>query len=442
MDKEKLAKVAVIIPSLNSARYIDECIQSVQNQSLKDLQILCVDAKSEDGTLEILAHYAKNDDRIQIILSDKKSYGYQMNLGIKAAKAEYIGIVESDDYIKARMYEELYSLAKAKDCEVVKSDMLDFVDSAEGRTFKTRLLNWNKGLYNKMLNAQMKEIYTQANIMNPSGIYKLEFLKKYKIFHNETPGASYQDTGFWFQINLFVKRMYFINKAYYYYRQDNDSSSVNYIGYKKALKLSKEYDFMRKLLDTSAFSELIPLLSFLRFGGYNWVLNRIMQEDLLAFLQQIQSEFKELYAKNEIDEKLFDEFTLSKLQRIMRNPQEYYDNVVKKPKGAVERVKNHLAYKLGFAIIKAKNPLKFLLLPFNIVKISMDHRFEQKIIKILLKLKPEFRPLPLDQYSDSEDSLRVKEHLSYKLGKALLKNPLTFIFKISGIYKDYKRNKK
>lgn len=128
MDKEKLAKVAVIIPSLNSARYIDECIQSVQNQSLKDLQILCVDAKSEDGTLEILAHYAKNDDRIQIILSDKKSYGYQMNLGIKAAKAEYIGIVESDDYIKARMYEELYSLAKAKDCEVVKSDMLDFVD--------------------------------------------------------------------------------------------------------------------------------------------------------------------------------------------------------------------------------------------------------------------------------------------------------------------------
>lgn len=127
MDKEKFAKVAVIIPSLNSARYIDECIQSVQNQSLKDLQILCVDAKSEDGTLEILAHYAKNDDRIQIILSDKKSYGYQMNLGIKAAKAEYIGIVESDDYIKARMYEELYSF-KAKDCEVVKSDMLDFVD--------------------------------------------------------------------------------------------------------------------------------------------------------------------------------------------------------------------------------------------------------------------------------------------------------------------------
>lgn len=222
MDKEKLAKVAVIIPSLNSARYIDECIQSVQNQSLKDLQILCVDAKSEDGTLEILAHYAKNDDRIQIILSDKKSYGYQMNLGIKAAKAEYIGIVESDDYIKARMYEELYSLAKAKDCEVVKSDILRFSGEKQEKKFTLNPIVYDKNFYGKIISYQKNGIKVLKDTwnMNQSGIYSLEFLKKSNIAFNETPGASYQDTGFWFQVFSLASSIYIHKDAYYCYRGD------------------------------------------------------------------------------------------------------------------------------------------------------------------------------------------------------------------------------
>ena len=86
-------KISIIMPSLNVVEYIDECIKSVLNQTLTDIEILCVDAGSEDGTWEKLEQYASNDVRVKLIRSERKSYGYQMNLGIKAAKGEYIGIV-------------------------------------------------------------------------------------------------------------------------------------------------------------------------------------------------------------------------------------------------------------------------------------------------------------------------------------------------------------
>ena len=86
-------KISVILPSLNVGTYIEECLHSVIKQTLTDIEIICVDAGSTDGTLEILEKYAAEDERITVIRATKKSYGYQMNLGIDAARGEYIGIV-------------------------------------------------------------------------------------------------------------------------------------------------------------------------------------------------------------------------------------------------------------------------------------------------------------------------------------------------------------
>lgn len=68
--------ITIIMPSLNVGKYISECLQSVVNQTLSDTEVLCVDAGSTDGTLEIIKEYAKKDNRIKLIMSDKKSYGY------------------------------------------------------------------------------------------------------------------------------------------------------------------------------------------------------------------------------------------------------------------------------------------------------------------------------------------------------------------------------
>ena len=117
-----MIKVSVIMPSLNVAPYIRECLESVVNQSLNDIEIICVDAGSTDGTREIIAEYAKNDQRIRCIDSDMKSYGHQVNLGIEAAIGDYIAVLETDDYIDTCMYEKLYDTASVYDLDYIKSD--------------------------------------------------------------------------------------------------------------------------------------------------------------------------------------------------------------------------------------------------------------------------------------------------------------------------------
>ena len=114
-------KVSVILPSLNVIPYIKECIESVIKQTLKDIEIICVDGGSTDGTLEILEEYSYIDSRIKLIKSDVQSYGYQMNLGMNYANGEYIGIVETDDYIDETMYETLYEYSDNGSADIIKS---------------------------------------------------------------------------------------------------------------------------------------------------------------------------------------------------------------------------------------------------------------------------------------------------------------------------------
>ena len=103
-----MPKISIIMPSLNVAKYIRQCIESVVNQTMKEVEILVIDAGSTDGTTEILEEFVAKDSRVKLIKSEKKSYGYQMNIGIAMAKGEYIGIVETDDLIELDMFENLY----------------------------------------------------------------------------------------------------------------------------------------------------------------------------------------------------------------------------------------------------------------------------------------------------------------------------------------------
>lgn len=121
-------KISVILPSLNVKQYIEQCIESVLNQTLEDIEIICVDAGSDDGTLEILKKYSELDSRIKLIHSDIKSYGHQLNLAIEQSKGEYIGIVETDDYIDENMYEVLYDLTDNGVVDISKVNFYHFYD--------------------------------------------------------------------------------------------------------------------------------------------------------------------------------------------------------------------------------------------------------------------------------------------------------------------------
>lgn len=219
-----MPKVSIIMPSLNVAVYIRECMESVVHQSLKDIEILCIDAGSTDGTYEILKEYAASDSRIRLLQSDKKSYGYQINLGMDMAKGEYLGIVETDDYVEADMYEVLYKAAVEEDLDFVKAGFDVFITSAGGEPYQLR---YPMSDCNQLISA---EYFTEKQLSNDiyiwNGIYKLSFLRDHRIRLNESPGAAFQDCGFRYLVDTKIRRGRFLERSFYRYRRDNSASST------------------------------------------------------------------------------------------------------------------------------------------------------------------------------------------------------------------------
>ena len=217
--------ISIIVPSLNAVEGIGRCLSSIEGQTIKNIEILCVDAGSDDGTTDIIHKYIERDSRFKLISSDHRSYGYQANLGIEHALGEYIGIVEADDHIGQGMYEALYWAASECDADFVRADYFEEYGSEPKNRYR-RLLSDNT-LYEKIIDiSSHPECLLPDVVATWSGIYKRDFLENNNIRHNETPGASYQDTGFWTLTHLFAKRGYFIPRAFYHYRVDNPDSST------------------------------------------------------------------------------------------------------------------------------------------------------------------------------------------------------------------------
>lgn len=298
-------KVSVILPSLNVKEYISECIQSVCKQTLKDIEIICVDAGSTDGTLELIEHAKQNDPRIKLVKSVKKSYGLQMNLGVQYAQGKYIAIVETDDYILPEMMNFLYEVCERNDLDFAKADFYRFTRSENGE--ETRYLNKltaKSEYYNRVINPRVeKEVFTF--VMNTwSGIYRKRFLEQESIVHNETPGASFQDTSFWFQTFSKAKRVYFVNKPFYMNRRDNPNSSV--YSTKKTYAFCDEYAYLYdKLFANGKNRDLMPQYQLYRYKAYMSSLNKCPFEEKKNFIKKFKADLLESKIKGELDVSLF-----------------------------------------------------------------------------------------------------------------------------------------
>jgi len=242
-----MTKISIIMPSLNVANYIKPCMESVLQQTLKELEILAIDAGSTDGTLEILREFEREDTRVRVIVSDKRSYGYQMNLGLMEAKGEYIGIVETDDIVERDMFETLYKTACEKQVDYVKLGVDALCSVAGGAVWRTPVGNvfTDDLLYGMVLSpCEMPEILVR-DIYLWKGIYRKSFLEGIR-FH-ETPGAAFQDQGFLLQTIGKAKKAVYLKQVGYLYRQDNANSSIkNHNGFRY---LVGEYGHNHKYLE-------------------------------------------------------------------------------------------------------------------------------------------------------------------------------------------------
>ncbi len=317
-------KISVIMPCLNSIAYLEECLSSVLAQTLKDIEIICVDAGSTDGTVEYITEKAAQDSRISLLHSEKKSYGYQVNLGIDRARGEFMAIVESDDYIVPEMYRKLYALAKRYSLEVVKSDFSRFYGDKENRTVEPATVLRDEKKYNRVKNVRMDSFIFRAYVLITPAIYSVDFLRKNRIRFHESPGASYQDNGFWFQVLMHADRMWFYPESLYMLRRDNPNSSVNSKG--KVYAMCNEYDFIRRLIgdDPETVRLFAPYCARKRFDNYKFTMERIADECKLDFLIRFAQDFRKIRDAGELHGELFSDREWKMLTDIMENPTQYY----------------------------------------------------------------------------------------------------------------------
>lgn len=232
--KENKIKVSIVMPVLNGMPYFPKAMESILHQTLKEIEILVVDAGSTDGTSEYVTQVAQMDARVRLFFADKKSMGYQYNLGIQNARGVYVGFCESDDYMDTSAYEKMYLTAVENEHpDAIKSDFYFFImkDEEEISLYYSTFLSKQKNLYGKTINTRNCPtlFFRDVNIWN--GIYKREFLEKNNILLNESQGAAFQDAGFILQVHMTAEKEYYLKQAYYHYRKDNEGSSV----YKKEI---------------------------------------------------------------------------------------------------------------------------------------------------------------------------------------------------------------
>lgn len=297
--------VTIIMPSLNTAQYIGAAIDSVLGQTLKNIELICVDAGSSDGTREIIARYAAKDDRVKVIDSPVKSYGRQMNMGVAAAKGLYVGTVDPDDYIAQDMCEELYRQASRESLDVIKGKCVCFTGDGKGDG-DSRILSPFCGCETACGTVfdpvDIPEIVREGTLGTAFGLYRRSMLIDCGIRYNESPGASYQDTGFFFQTMICARRFKPVDKAYHHYRLDNQASSRN--DKSKLMTLWREYEFVDRqvsaICDKARLDVFRPYILGRNFSGQLWTARRVGFSEAKDLIDAVKRKFAEHVARGEM----------------------------------------------------------------------------------------------------------------------------------------------
>ena len=215
------------MPSLNVGDYMEQCLSSVLNQSLKEIEVICVDAGSTDQTLDIIKKHQKNDSRIKILYSDKKSYGHQVNMGLKEANGIYISIIETDDYIDEDMLKDLYDYSQDNSVDIIKANFYYLNDYDQNNVELVKDHVKQLLIPNEVFTLKEQPLFIEGHPSIWAGIYLKDFLEMNNINFLEVPKGGWVDNPFFYETALKAQKIIYLDKEVYYYRVTNPNSSTN-----------------------------------------------------------------------------------------------------------------------------------------------------------------------------------------------------------------------
>lgn len=319
-------KVSVIVPVYNNEDFVVTCLQSLMAQTLRDIEIICINDGSTDNSSAVLHRFADMDPRVRVVDKENGGYGVAINRGLDEATGEYVTILESDDFADLDMYQVLYGYAKAFDLDVVRSNFYRYWASKIKCDYVEEY--FKEQHCDRVVEPRLREnqfcFFSQPALW--SAIYRTDFIRSNNLRLLETPGAAYQDTAFNFKIWACAKRVMLVQKPFVHYRQDNESSSSN--NRAKVFNICIEYHEIDRWLTEDRpdlRAELAPVMYRMLCGAYMWNTERISPEYRLEFVEQFGRELAAGEAAGEIDQALFEPGRYAMLRKTITDPQGFID---------------------------------------------------------------------------------------------------------------------
>lgn len=252
-----LNKVSVIVPIFNGEKYLKKCLDSIVNQTLKDIEIILIDDGSTDNSLEIIKEYSSLYNNIKYFYKENEGQAIARNLGIEKANGEFIAFVDSDDYIETNMFEVLYNNAISNKSDIV---VCDYIEEYGNKNVE------KKSLYIRADDLQKSYIVSVAGPC--SKIIKTDIFKKNNLKFLEN--NIYEDLAIIPALAIYTQKITYCEEFFYHY-VIRENSTMQQISYNKKLEsIFNVMDFLSKQFEGSKFNAELEFLyiNHLLFAGY------------------------------------------------------------------------------------------------------------------------------------------------------------------------------
>lgn len=286
MEENKI-KISVMVPIYNTSQYLEKCLKSIISQSLKEIEIICVNDGSTDNSLEILEKFAKEDERIIIVNKKNGGLTSARNAALKIARGKYCLNVDSDDWIEQEYFKDMYEKVEQDNLDILITNII-FDYPSKKSILNDLELDENTIIFGK---EYMKIFFSDnKNGFTWNKLIKRELYFENKLQYNEKIFLL-EDLELIGRIGYFSKRVGKLNKAYYHYmqRESNGSQKVKLKNlmdrieaYRSLIEFYKKYNEeeivkeIKKERDIALISEIVGK-DFYKLDGYNEVLEKIIK---------------------------------------------------------------------------------------------------------------------------------------------------------------------
>lgn len=290
-------KVSVIVPIYNVEKYLNKCVDSIINQSLRDIEIILVDDGSTDNSGDIADIYAEKDSRVKVIHKENGGQGSARNHGIEVAQGEYIGFVDSDDWIDFNMYEELYIAAEKEEADIAVCNRKVFDENDNLKTIVTvseGIIDINK---DKIIDYVIDQLFYPHTVVVYNKIFKKTIISNNNITFKEVKEVGSEDALFNYEVLLNVEKIIEVNSTNHnQLAREGSTARIYKIGaMKRTSKLIEEIYKYSYDNNAKEIGDMLAPIMLLFFQQWNYNLIKTYGKD--DFKKYITDEHK-LIEKN------------------------------------------------------------------------------------------------------------------------------------------------